>query len=200
MVVTAGTLLLQGLTLPALVRPAQPARARTRAPTRCRPPPCCRPRATPRWPTSDRIATADDAPETIDCSASRIALAARRPVGEAGRSGDDETPAEQYRRLRLSTLHAERDEVLRIRSSGTVDHDVIEQVLASFDIEESMLTIATERADRLRGDEPCATPADPTGGLPCTWRRRPPRSSRPVRRSARTASARAPVRCTCGSA
>src|SRR3712207_7659689 len=48
------------------------------------------------------------------------------------------------RRLRLATMHAERDEVLRIRSSGAVDHDVIEQVLAAFDIEESMLTVATE--------------------------------------------------------
>ena len=80
-----------------------------------------------------------------------------------GAPSDDETPSEQYRRLRLTTINSERDEVLRIRSEGTVDHDVIEQVLATLDIEESMLTVATERADRLRGDDPVATGA---------WRRR----------------------------
>jgi uncharacterized UBP type Zn finger protein len=80
-----------------------------------------------------------------------------------GRTGGGETPAEQYRRLRLRTLQVERDTVLKIRSSGTADHDVIEQVLASFDIEESMLTIATERSDRLTADVPVATPVDPQG-------------------------------------
>ena len=40
---------------------------------------------------------------------------------------------------------------------------MIEQVLGSFDIEESMLTIATERADRLTAEQPVPTPADPTG-------------------------------------
>ena len=53
--------------------------------------------------------------------------------------------------------------MLKIRSSGTADHDVIEQVLASFDIEESMITIATERSERLTDDEPVTTPADPHG-------------------------------------
>ena len=54
--------------------------------------------------------------------------------------------------------------MLKIRSSGTVDHDIIEEVLGAFDIEESMLTIATERTDRLE-DETVATPAVPAG--PC---------------------------------
>jgi uncharacterized UBP type Zn finger protein len=81
-----------------------------------------------------------------------------------GRPGTQETPAEQYRRLRLKTIDVERNEVLKIRSSGTVDHDIIEDVLGSFDIEESMLTIATERSDRLES-EPVATPTVPAG--PC---------------------------------
>jgi uncharacterized UBP type Zn finger protein len=54
---------------------------------------------------------------------------------------------------------------LKIRSSGTVDHDIVEEVLGSFDIEESMLTVATERTDRLAEEEPVATPAIPAG--PC---------------------------------
>ena len=55
-------------------------------------------------------------------------------------------PAEEYRRLRLATLAIEREQVLEIRSSGTVDHDVIEEVLAALDVEESMLTISAQRA------------------------------------------------------
>jgi monovalent cation/hydrogen antiporter len=82
-----------------------------------------------------------------------------------GRPGDTETPAEQYRRLRLQTLDLERNEVLKIRSSGTVDHDIIEQVLGSFDIEESMLTVATEQSDGLSEDAPVTTPTVAAG--PC---------------------------------
>ena len=64
-------------------------------------------------------------------------------------------------------LDVERNEVLKIRSSGTVDHDIVEEVLGSFDIEESMLTVATERTDRLAEEEPVATPlpAGPCGHL-----------------------------------
>ena len=80
-----------------------------------------------------------------------------------GRPDTDETPSELYRRLRLQTLQAERDEVLKIRSSGTIDHDVVEQVLASYDIEESTLTIATQRADQLTEEQPVETPATPAG-------------------------------------
>ena len=161
MVVTAGTLLLQGLTLPVLVR-----RLKLRGPD---PRSDALQAATVLQTSSnaalaalDNMVTADDAPETVDLVRQRIAA---RPdaLWEKLGSGSDETPAEQYRRLRLNTLGVERDEVLRIRSTGTVDHAVIEQVLASFDIEESMLTIATERADRLTAEEPVPTPADPTG-------------------------------------
>ena len=70
-----------------------------------------------------------------------------------GRTDGGETPSEQYRRLRLQTLQAERDEVLKIRSSGTIDHDVLEQVLASLDIEESTLALASRRADQLTEEE-----------------------------------------------
>ena len=55
--------------------------------------------------------------------------------------------------------------MLKIRASGTVDHDIIEQVLGSFDIEESMLTVATERSDRLAEDVPVTTPTVAAG--PC---------------------------------
>ena len=80
-----------------------------------------------------------------------------------GRSDGGETPSELYRRLRLQTLQAERDEVLKIRSSGTIDHDVLEQVLAALDIEESTLLLASRRADQLTEEEEVATPEAAAG-------------------------------------
>jgi CPA1 family monovalent cation:H+ antiporter len=52
---------------------------------------------------------------------------------------DRPAPSLQYAELREQMLSAERDKVLRIRSAGTVDHEVIERVLAALDVEESIL-------------------------------------------------------------
>ncbi len=163
MIVTAGTLLLQGLTLPPLVRALKLQGPDPRSDALQA--------ATVLETSSNAALAALDAtaadegatPETLQLLRTRIAS---RPdaLWEKLGSGSNETPTEQYRRIRLSTLGVERDEVLRIRSSGTVDHEVIEQVLASFDIEESMLTIAARRTERLTGDQAAVlTPADPTG-------------------------------------
>ena len=62
------------------------------------------------------------------------------------------------------TLKAEREEVLRIRRAGTVEADVVEQVLAMLDIEESMLDLANERSEEL-SEQPVATPTAAEG--PC---------------------------------
>jgi hypothetical protein len=157
LVVTAGTLLLQGLTLPALVR-----RLGLRGPD---------PRSDALQAANvlqsasiaglaalERVKRDTDSTETLDLLRERISQRPHALWEKLGSTGDFETPAEEYRRLRLETLQAERDEVLRIRSSGTVDHDVISSVLASLDIEESTLTIAVERSERL-SVEPLATPA-----------------------------------------
>jgi CPA1 family monovalent cation:H+ antiporter len=163
MVVTAGTLLLQGLTLPYLVRALGLRGPDARSDAL---------QAATVLQTSSNAAIAhlgevvgpDDQPETVQMLRDRIAARPDAMWERLGRPGTQETPAEQYRRLRLKTIDVERDEVLKIRSSGTVDHDIIEDVLGSFDIEESMLTIATERSDRLES-EPVATPTVPAG--PC---------------------------------
>ena len=162
MIVVAGTLLIQGGTLPALVR-----RLGLRGPD----------------PRSDALQAA-----TVIESASRVALLKLDEItGEANNdetvqtvrqrilsrphamweklgARDRETPAEEYRRLRLITLQAEREEVLRIRRTGTQEADVIEQVLAMLDIEESMLDLANERSEEL-SEEPVTTPTAPEG--PC---------------------------------
>ena len=175
MVVTAGTLLLQGLTLPVLVRALK-----LRGPD----PRSDALQAATVMQTSSNAAIAhlddivgpDDAPRTVEMLRDRIASRPEAMWEKLGRPGD-ETPAEQYRRLRLQTIDIERNEVLKIRSSGTVDHDIIEQVLGSFDIEESMLTIATERSDRLSEDEPVTTPTVAAG--PCDHLERAPAAINP---------------------
>ncbi len=163
MVVTAGTLLIQGLTLPTLVRllPMRGPDARSDALQAAT---VLTTAGNAGLAALDRLAGPDDEPGAVQLVRDRIASrsdALWEKLGSGRNSA--ETPAEQYRRLRLGALRAERDEVLRIRSSGTVDHDVIEQVLASFDIEESMLTIATERSDLLSEGQSVATPIDPSG-------------------------------------
>jgi hypothetical protein len=163
MVVTAGTLLLQGLTLPPLVRALG-----LRGPD----PRSDALQAATVLQTSSNAAIAhlgevvgpNDAPETVQLLRDRIAARPNAMWEKLGMPGADETPSEEYRRLRLKTIDIERNEVLKIRSSGTVDHDIIEEVLGSFDVEESMLTVATERSDGLE-NQTVATPNVPAG--PC---------------------------------
>jgi monovalent cation/hydrogen antiporter len=162
-VVTAGTLLLQGLTLPLLVRALGLRGPDARSDAL---------QAATVLQTSSNAAIAhlgdvvgpNDATETVQLLRDRIAARPNAMWEKLGRPGDEETPSEEYRRLRLKTIDIERNEVLKIRSSGTVDHDIIEEVLGSFDIEESMLTVATERSDRLEA-ETVATPTVSAG--PC---------------------------------
>ena len=163
MVVTAGTLLLQGLTLPLLVRALGLRGPDARSDAL---------QAATVLQTSSNAAIAhlgevvgpNDAAETVQLLRDRIAARPNAMWEKLGRVGDNETPSEEYRRLRLKTIDIERNEVLKIRSSGTVDHDIIEEVLGSFDVEESMLTVATERSDGLES-ETVATPTVSAG--PC---------------------------------
>ena len=55
-----------------------------------------------------------------------------------------ESPSDQYNRIRQAMLQAERDRVLDIRDAGSVPSEVIEDVLAMLDVEESMLDFAAE--------------------------------------------------------
>ncbi len=163
MVVVAGTLLLQGLTLPYLVR-----RLGLRGPD---PRSDALQAATVLQTASnaaltqlDTLTGPDDDPEVIQRVRDRVAA---RPEALWERLGtnDSQTPAEEYRRLRLATIAAERSEVLRIRSTGIIDHAVIEEVLGSLDVEESMLTLASERAEFFDEGGPVEVPRVEEG--PC---------------------------------
>ncbi len=85
-------------------------------------------------------------------------------LGGSGRDAPP-TPSEVYSGARLRMLQAEREEVLRIRDQGHVDHVVLQHVIAALDIEESMLDRAADRIETLRGAE-LRTPASVAGECP----------------------------------
>jgi monovalent cation/hydrogen antiporter len=145
--VVAGTLLAQGLTLPWLVR-----RLRVAGPD----------------PAEDALARA-----TLLEQASRAGLAVLdkseyddpHGVADLIRNRLEERnfaawerlatheeqlpPSELYARLRLDMLAAERARILEIRKSGNVAAEVIGEVLAMLDVEESMLEAATQEREEL---------------------------------------------------
>jgi monovalent cation/hydrogen antiporter len=88
-----------------------------------------------------------------------------------------ETPSEAYRRVRLKMLAAEREEVLRIRDAGEADHEVLEQVMGALDLEESMLD-RVERGDEA-AREGLLLPPEPVGGA-CEHLREAPGHVRPL--------------------
>jgi CPA1 family monovalent cation:H+ antiporter len=67
-----------------------------------------------------------------------------------GTVADQEAPSELYTRVRLEMIAAERERVLDIRRSGTVASEVISDVLAMLDVEESMLDISQEARAEVR--------------------------------------------------
>lgn len=160
MVVTVGTLLIQGTTLPWLAR-----RLNVRGPDpredALQEATILQAAVTAGLAALERCEGAD--PDTIDLLRSRAERrtnAVWERLGQ-GSHGSQETPSETYRRLRLVMLQAEREELLRIRDTGTVDHDVLSHVLAELDIEESMLERIEERSLSVR-DAPLGPPGSVT--------------------------------------
>lgn len=64
-----------------------------------------------------------------------------------GTTADQESPAALYYRIRSRMIETERRRILEIRTSGTVPSEVIVDVLAMLDIEESMLDSAEQERD-----------------------------------------------------
>ena len=61
-----------------------------------------------------------------------------------------ETPSELYARVRLAMIQAERARVLEVRDAGQVASDVVSEVLAMLDVEESMIDIAQASRDEFK--------------------------------------------------
>ncbi|MFN8195615.1 MAG: Na+/H+ antiporter [Nocardioidaceae bacterium] len=69
---------------------------------------------------------------------------------------DLEAPSDLYARVRHEMIAAERARVLEIRGTGQVPSDVVAEVLAMLDVEESMLDAAGQARQELRDGRPVA--------------------------------------------
>lgn len=138
-VVVAGTLVVQGMTLPPLIR-------RLRLP---RPDPAedaLQEAAVLHDMTSvalaklEELRRPEDPPEVIERLRDRLQGRSDAAWEQLGRQSTlAETPSDAYRRLRVQLLEAEREQFLKARDRGTADDTVLRRVLARLDIEESML-------------------------------------------------------------
>ncbi|MFT4108415.1 Na+/H+ antiporter [Propionicimonas sp.] len=144
--VVAGTLLIQGLSLPWLVR-----RLRVRSPD-------------PREDALARATLLDQASAAAEERLAELEFDDPHGVRDLIRQrseqrnfaawerldtvAEQETPSELYARVRTELLAAERERVLQIRSLGQVPSEVVADVLATLDLEESMIDDAQpERTD-----------------------------------------------------
>jgi len=146
--VVAGTLFLQGLTLPWLAR-----RLKVPGPD----------------PLEDALARAtvlqqasksgfkrlkelevEDPKDVFGAIKQRIEQRNFAAWEQLGTVADQETPSELYSRVRLEMIRAERERVLQIRDSGQVASEVVSDVLSMLDVEESMLDISRESRDEIR--------------------------------------------------
>ncbi|WP_188897257.1 Na+/H+ antiporter [Microlunatus endophyticus] len=162
MVVTVGSLLLQGFTLPAFARRAglhgpDPREDALQAAS------VLESSSRVALETLEEIRRPSDAEDTIEQLRYRITRRTNEMWEHLGTGSDVETPAEEYRRLRMATLTAERKEVLRIRALGQIDHEVIEDVLYGLDVEESMLTVLEDQTGDVSEAEPLLTRASLEG-------------------------------------
>jgi CPA1 family monovalent cation:H+ antiporter len=155
--VTAGTLFLQGLSLPWLAR-----RLKVPSPD----------------PGADALARAnllhqasqaglaeldkleeDDPHQVSDMIRDRVLRRDNAAWERIG--GGDETPSEIYGRRRKLMIDAERQRVVEIRDTGKIAHEVVDEVLAMLDIEESMLDYSADERERVRAS---GVPAALEGG------------------------------------
>ncbi len=146
--VVAGTLFLQGLSLPMLAR-----RLRVPSPD----------------PMEDALARAtllqqaskagfkvlqeleyDDPQGVVKLVKQRIEQRNFAAWERLGTQADVETPSELYARVRLAMLEAERARVLEIRDAGQVASEVVSEVLAMLDVEESMIDVAQASREELK--------------------------------------------------
>lgn len=150
--VVAGTLLIQGTSLPWLVRrlglPApdaaedalQAATLLTQA-------------SRAGLERLDLARTPDDPEEVIEQLRRRSHLRADMAWESLGRShGEIEPPSIAYRRLRGQMLQAERETVLAARDGGAYDDEVLRAAMAAIDLEESLLDRIEDAQARLDGE------------------------------------------------
>ncbi|MTD15806.1 Na+/H+ antiporter [Nakamurella sp. YIM 132087] len=158
-VVTAGTLLVQGLTLPALARSLH-VRGPDRREDVLQQASVMQAAVAAGVKELENVRRPEDSDEVIRrlCD---LALSRPNRLWERLGGSESEPPSAQYRRLRLAMLAAERAEVLRIRDEAQVDQEILSTVLATLDVEESIMTVYEER---IAGDATELTTPEPAAG------------------------------------
>nr|WP_221333558.1 Na+/H+ antiporter [Nocardia transvalensis] len=144
LVVVGGTLLLQGVSLPLLVRLLR-LRGPSRAEDALQEANLLQQATTAGLEALEAEIAPETPPEVVAALRDRVSRRVFAAWEQLGRSESLRvTPSGEYRRLRLAMLRAERETVLRVRDSGTVDHEVLEHVMALLDMEESTIDRVTE--------------------------------------------------------
>ncbi len=151
--VVAGTLLVQGLSLPWLVRrlglrgpdPAEDALQTATLVDRAT-------RAGLR--RLDELTTGEEPAEVLDALRRRSAVRSNAAWERLGRPESGQvTPSSAYRRLRVSMLKVERDTIVAARDSGQAPDAVLRGALAAVDLEESILEGVEQEAGVLDRDD-----------------------------------------------
>ena len=139
-VVTVGTLLIHGLTLPALIRRLH---VRDKGGQRDALDEAAAKQSAAEAAVSrlDEL-SGDDVPEHVTLQLRTWAEHRSNSAWERlGRSDDEigEAPSVAFTRLRRAMLHAERDTFVRFRDAGRIDEGVLREMLRELDYEEAML-------------------------------------------------------------
>lgn len=177
LVVTLGTLLLQGATLPALARALGARGPDPRADA-------LQEAIVVQRAASSGLRAIENGPaeeqETLELIRTQTATRINRTWERLGVPGEDtpETPSEMYRRMRLQMIEAERDELLGIGRNRGVDHQVLTRVLGQLDAEEAALNHRQERASEVRAAVVLGAP-DPVAGT-CSHLESEPETAAPL--------------------
>jgi CPA1 family monovalent cation:H+ antiporter len=152
LVVVGATLLIQGSTLPWVLRrlglggpdPAEDALQAASVSQRA---------ATAGIERLDELRDDSDSEEVIERLRRRSAERSEAMWERLGSA--DETPSQAYARLRIAMIEAERQELIRLRDEGVVADEVMRRVIASIDGEETVLDLgmrwsSEDRAEDLR--------------------------------------------------
>jgi CPA1 family monovalent cation:H+ antiporter len=157
--VVVGTLLVQGSTLPWLVRrvglpPPDPAEDALQAAE------IGDAASAAGLRRLDQLVTGDEPSGVVERLRDRSVARSHAAWERLGRPlADQDTPSAVYARLRLEMLAAERDVVVHARDEGRAPGEVLAAALAAIDVEESLLD-RTGELDALEGDRALAPRPD----------------------------------------
>ena len=173
--VVAGTLLVNGTTLPWLVRalrlpapdPAEDALQAASLVTEA---------SRAGLERLDEVRSPDDPEEVIAQLRDRAERRSNMAWERLGRAQSElEPPSVAYRRLRMQMLQAEREEIIRARDAGSVNDEVLRAAMTAVDLEESLLDRAEDAQARI--DDELTAPRSRTGD--CAHLREAPRVAVP---------------------